>query len=367
MKLAIVMLTNGLLSGGAAKHLRIITPLLAQDARIQDMRIFVPQGSAGGLPNEADIVEFPVSGPGSDFKQLRQALLEFGPQVLFVPSARYLATPGARTVTMVRNMEPLETPFRGNRMVDRIKNLARRYAAWRSSRKADRIIAVSGHVANYLVSKWNVPKAKIATVYHGVETPPAPRRPTSIDGLGDQKFIFSAGSIRPARGLHDLVAAIADPAVPEAIHMVFAGQVDAGAEAYEQSLHDMATRLGVAHRIHWAGRLGPAEMSWCFSNSDLFVMTSRAEACPNTVLEALSHGCLSVSGANAPMPEFFGEAAVYYESGDSASLAQKISETLAASETARGALRAAAAERAKLYTWETCAKRTVEELVISLA
>ncbi|MXP15145.1 glycosyltransferase [Altererythrobacter confluentis] len=367
MRLAVVMLTNGSLSGGAAKHLRIVMPMLALDPRIERIRVFVPEGSAHILPHNIDVYEFPVSGPGSGFRKLKTALAQYGPQVLFIPSARYLATPGARTVTMVRNMEPLETPFGGNTMIDRMKNLGRRYAAWSSCRKADRIIAVSDHVANYLIGRWSVPPAKVATVYHGVETPPEPVRPETLQSLGNRPFVFSAGSIRPARGLHDLVEAMAQPSVPSDLQLVFAGQVDAGAEAYETSLHDIAERHGISDRIHWAGRLGHAEMSWCFKNSDLFVMTSRAEACPNTVLEALSHGCLSVSGANQPMPEFFEDTAVYYDSGDPASLAVKMVEALNASASQREEMRAAAALRSLDFTWETCAKRTAEELEHSLA
>ncbi len=53
-------------------------------------------------------------------------------------------------------------------------------------------------------------------------------------------------------------------------------------------------------------------------------MTSRAEACPNTVLEAMAHGAVSISTDQQPMPEFYGESAAYYRATDAAQLASQI-------------------------------------------
>ena len=74
----------------------------------------------------------------------------------------------------------------------------------------------------------------------------------------------------------------------------------------------------------WAGQLTEPEMAWCFGHCEAFVMTSRAEACPNVALEAMSHGCRVVSTSQPPMPEFFGEAAAYYRGGDARDLARAV-------------------------------------------
>lgn len=91
-------------------------------------------------------------------------------------------------------------------------------------------------------------------------------------------------------------------------------------------------------------------------------MTSRAEACPNIALEAMSHGVLTVSGDNAPMPEFFGQAALYYPLGDPPSLAAAIRETLALPLPERDFLRSKGRERAVEFDWNTTAERTMQEL-----
>ena len=143
------------------------------------------------------------------------------------------------------------------------------------------------------------------------------------------EFLFTAGSIRPARGLEDLVEALpglSGRSLPSTV--VIAGRSDSGTSGYQKALTERARQLGVANRIVWAGSLGEAEMVWCFRHCAAFVMTSRVEACPNVVLEAMSQGCACVSADGPPMPEFFGDTAVYYRAGDAAGLTRGLEQLL---------------------------------------
>ena len=157
-----------------------------------------------------------------------------------------------------------------------------------------------------------------------------------------------------------------DPRFPAGVPLVFAGKADPGSLAYHDQIKALALKLGVADRIIWAGQLSPLQVAWCFRHASVFVMTSRAEACPNTVLEALSHGCISVSCDNDPMPEFFGEAALYYRSGDGSSLANRLIEALELPPSSARALSGRARERATGFTWDVCARRTIDELAQAL-
>jgi glycosyltransferase involved in cell wall biosynthesis len=367
LRIAVVLYTSGSVSGGAAKHIRIVPSLMARDQRVDALKLFVPAGAVRDVPPGLDVFEWPVSGSSDGDAVLREALNAFGPDVIFIPSARYFTIPATPTVVMVRNMEPLLTPFAGNRLLDRVRNVARRIAAKRACDRADRIVAVSDHVREFLVDGWRIPAERIGTVPHGIGAPPIPRRPASLEALGDRPFLFSMGSIRPARGLTDLLEAMGDPAFRNDVDLVFAGKADAGAEHYLAKLLGLSSDLGLSGRIHWAGQLGAAEISWCFENARAFVMTSRAEACPNTVLEALSHGSFSVSGDNAPMPEFFCDCALYYRNGDGSSLAEALSRLLALAPEEEAAMRARSRERAADFTWDECARKTVDELATAVS
>jgi glycosyltransferase involved in cell wall biosynthesis len=99
------------------------------------------------------------------------------------------------------------------------------------------------------------------------------------------------------------------------------------------------------------------------NNAAAFIMTSRAEACPNIVLEALSFGARCLSTDNPPMPEFFGDSARYYKAGDPESLAGLLDGTL--STAAKAGYRDAARARASAFTWAATLQGTLAQLAIA--
>jgi glycosyltransferase involved in cell wall biosynthesis len=259
---------------------------------------------------------------------------------------------------MVRNMEPLTVPFGGNSVKEGIKNLARAWEARRASRRATRVIAVSEHVRDFIVTRWRIDPVRVGLVYHGVDRAVVvPRAVTTNPAV-----LLTAGSIRPARGLEDLVRAL--PLIDGSIRLVIAGQVDPGCEGYAARLRQLTERLGVSTRVMWVGQLGSADMSSALQSCTAFVMTSRAEACPNTALEAMSHGCAVVSVDRAPMPEFFSDAALYYPTGDATALAGQL-RAVVADNARRQRLTEAACHRAEAFTWEATKDRTIEELELA--
>jgi glycosyltransferase involved in cell wall biosynthesis len=362
LRVALVVLTSGGASGGFAKHLRCLLPRLRQDSRIRELRLFAPSGLLASLRERGVIAdgEGPASSGGA--RELSSGVRLMRPDVVFVPSARALPAVGAPQVIMVRNMEPFEAPFAGLGWSGALRNAGRLLAARRACRRASRVIAVSRHVAAVLERRLRVPGDKLAVIYHGVDSPgdDPGLRPASAP-QGDLPFLFSAGSIRPARGLDDLVEAL--PLGGAAAPVVWiAGATDPDAEAYARQLRLRLRRSGLEDRMRFLGRIGEAEMRWCFRNASAFVMTSRAEACPNTALEALAHGCVVVSTDHPPMPEVLGEGARYYRARDAKDLAEQIRAACSAPPESREARSRAARLRAAEFDWGSTARGTIDVL-----
>lgn len=351
MRIALLTLTRGAVSGGFRKYLDCLVPLLRSEPQVESVDVFVPPQMV-----RAGDRTWPQGDDLRGFRELRRAVAALEPDVIFIPTARVLRVGRTPVVAMVRNMEPLEVPFGGNTLAEGLKNMARAAAARVACMRADRVIAVSGHVRDFLVDRWHIPEQRIGTVYHGIDAP----GDASVAPLTRERFLFTAGSIRPARGLEDVIAALAE--LPDALHLVVAGAVDRGAEHYAAGMRSLAERKQVAPRIQWAGHLDAASMSWCFRNAAAFVMTSRAEACPNIVLEAMANGAVSVSTDHPPMPEFFADTASYYSERNAAHLAQQLGHLLALPESAREERRQAARARAAHFTWKATARATLAEL-----
>jgi phenylacetate-CoA ligase len=149
------------------------------------------------------------------------------------------------------------------------------------------------------------------------------------------------------------------------LKIVIAGKPDSSTVAYEARTRRLAASLGISDAIIWTGQLSPAEMAWTFERCAAFAVTSRAEACPNVALEALSYGAPVVSTLQEPMPEFFGDTAAYYRPEDPAGLALRLSEVLAAPAAAVMRRRDAAKARAAAFPWLKTSDDTVTQLALA--
>jgi glycosyltransferase involved in cell wall biosynthesis len=365
--IALVNLTAGGLSGGYRKYLQWLVPLLQNASGVSGLEVFVPERAATTLILEGvPLHTIAATDAYRGYAQLKTHLRASKPDVVFIPTANWLHCGPIPVVVMVRNMEPLLVPFEGNSLGDGLKNLARTYVARRASQRSCRVIAVSQYVRDFITQRWRLAPDRVGVVPHGIEPPVAraeASRPSSLADMALGKLIFTAGSIRPARGLEDIIDAVAwlhrsDPSVT----LVIGGEPKPDTRFYHDRMRRLAAHRGIAHRVIWAGQLNAREMAWCFYNSAAFVMTSRAEACPNIVLEALSHGCLSVSTDHPPMPEFFGDTAYYYQARNARSLAEQLMTALDAPGADQQAKRLAAIRRARQFDWRTTAERTLEQL-----
>ena len=326
--------------------------------------MLLPPGA--GTPGGAG-ESWPEGDHKRGFAWVRQHLADIKPDVVFIPTARTISCPGRPVVTMVRNMEPLLVPFQGNAPLECLKNLARYVSAWRASRRASRVIAVSGHVRDFLVSRWRLPAGRVGVVYHGVEAPAsseAIKCPTLVAGRAARPFLFTAGSVRPARGLEDVIIALATARRENPqLALYIGGTPTRDSLGYAGRMRRLAMEAGLDEAVVWLGHLGGPEMSWCFAHCAAFVMTSRAEACPNILLEAMAHGCAIISTDCPPMPEFCGASAVYYRGGDAGVLASRLDGMADEPGGAREERRRLARELAARYSWEQTAQKTITELI----
>ena len=343
MRVAVVNLTGGGFSGGYRKYLDRLVPLLGEDGRVGALEVF---------------------GPGSTRHEVSQLV----PDVVFIPTARWSNFGPVPVVSMVRNMEPLTVPFAGNPPGERLKNLARARAARTACRRAERLIAVSEYVRDFLVDRWGVDASKVGVVEHGVDCPVAVSeapRPRALTADVAPPFLFTAGSVRPARGLEDAIRALAilrDRGLSPTL--VVAGSA-AGSNGYEDRMRRLAADCGVEPLVTWTGQLAAGELSWCYHHCSCLLMTSRAEACPNVLLEAMAHGSVCVSVRRRPMTDLLGEAGTYYTLGEPAELADRIAGALALDASARERLSSSTLARVADRGWARAATQTVDQLELA--
>ncbi|MGV3708482.1 MAG: glycosyltransferase family 4 protein [Gemmatimonas sp.] len=355
MRIAVLNLTYRSLSAGYMKYLQHIVPRLRVDPSVSDLLVYVPPGHERLPGLGANARSWRRGDPFVGYHAVAAAVRAWKPDVVFIPTARFVEC-GAPTVCMVHNMLPMRPPplREGARSWGKARLDA--LLARRAVHKADRVIAVSEFVREHLVRAWRVPESNVRVVCHGVDAESSPQHAVTHDLPSD--FVFAAGSLFPYRGYEDVIRALALTSSPS-LHLVIAGD---GSTRYRQSLQHLCRELGVTERVRWMGHVDADTMSRAYRLCRAFVMTSRVEACPNIALEAMAHGSLCISTRCAPMPEFFGDSAMYYNAGDAQGLSQHI-ESLRAPESAQQhALRAQAVERAARFTWSKTFEGLMHEL-----
>ena len=372
MRIAVINKTGGGMSGGYRKYLRNVIPRMATHEDVEAILCATPasigvSGWFDGIPNIrcASCNPFRFMLPSRDGEMLRE-LEMFAPDVIFVPVERFFRFKNVPVVNMIRNMEPLICPYAGNPVSEIVRNWFRIKSAQGAANNANGIIAVSKFVKKYLTNHWGISSNKVGMVYHGIDFPKENHgiRPSSIPNNWEGPFLFTAGSIRPARGLEDVLFGIDyhELNTLEMPGIIIAGEPNANMVAYQQRLKKRLKELCLSSRICWAGNLNEREMTWCYQNCSAFIMTSRVESFGMIGGEAMSHGCICISSNSPCLPELFGDSAIFYPSKDGHALTRAILTVLRWDDNQRKSMAEKAKQQASKYSWDICVRKTVAAL-----
>ena len=369
MKIAIINITGGGISGGYKKYLQNIIPRMAVSPGIETILCASPKTikienwlSPFSKIKLIDCQPFRFLRGGFDSK-LKQHLDDFAPDLIFIPIERFLEFKKVPVINMVQNMEPLVGSW-GGPLSERFKNWIRKKEGRSALKKSNRIIVPSAYVRDFLVKHWDIPDEKIGLVYHGVDSPEKDiSSPQSFSKQWDNGFLFTAGSIRPARGLEDILYAFKylQSKLSSSPVLLIAGEASPGMERYQKGLKDWTKKNGLSSQVYWTGGLTAKEMSWCYKKCQAFIVTSRVESFGLIAAEAMAHGSICISSDSSCLPEIFDGAAVFYPVGKPDVLAQKIKEVLGWSLEKKEKMSQLSLKRASFFSWDKCAQQTLEE------
>ena len=234
MKIAVVNLTGGGMSGGYRKYLCNVLPLMAKHDDVGAILCASPKSIGlqdwfDPMPN----VRFVSCKPFRFLfsyrdAELLQELEKFSPDVLFVPVERNFRFKSVPVVNMIQNMEPFISNVDGNPVNERFRQWVQYVDGRKAIKKSDGVIALSKFVSDFLETQWKIPAEKIGLVYHGIDVTGIKdcKRPHVILKDWERKFLFTAGSIRPARGLEDLLLALKHLSLQgeKSVRLVIAGE-----------------------------------------------------------------------------------------------------------------------------------------------
>jgi glycosyltransferase involved in cell wall biosynthesis len=231
-------------------------------------------------------------------------------------------------------------------------------------KKSDRIITVSESTKKDAEKLLGFPEEKITAIYNGIDKRFFEEDSFSRDdvkknfGIID-KYILFLGTLEPRKNLSRVLEAFArfkkNNQNSSEYQLVVAGKKGWLTEEYFQQAKD----LGVEDEVIFTGYVGGDELKPLYTNAEFFVMPSLYEGFGQTIVEAMACGAPCLVSKVSSIPEIAGEAAYFVDPHDTEGIAKGMTE-LASNQELREKLSAAGREQAKKFSWEKCARETLE-------
>ena len=178
-----------------------------------------------------------------------------------------------------------------------------------------RIIAPSALTARCLTEDFNVASGRLAVVEPG--TDPAPR---SQGSGGDVCAILSVGTLVPRKG-HDVLLRALARLTDLDWHLTIAGAARDAVHAH--GLAALATELGIAVRVTFAGECDAARLDALYAGSDIFALATHWEGYGMVAAEAMARGLpLAITAGGAIAEIVAPGAAVIVPPGDHTALSR---------------------------------------------
>jgi len=228
----------------------------------------------------------------------------------------------------------------------------------------DRIIAISKHNKEDIIKTFSIPEGKIDIIYHGIDTEKfnAGDHPQKIKEFKkkfgiDYKYILYLGTDYPHKNLKNLLKAFSQVISNDATkdyRLVWAGN-----NYYCRGTDYLKNELGaVKDRVKFFGYVDDKNISALYGGAEMFVYPSLYEGFGLPILEAFACETPVVCSNATSLPEVAGDAALMVNAADYNNIAKAIID-IACNEKLRRELIARGKERVKLFTWERCAKETL--------
>lgn len=244
-----------------------------------------------------------------------------------------------------------------------------RAVVWRLNRlmkiglkKAARVICVSAHVRDQVHTLMGVPMERLTVAYHGVSSAfsPVPKesaRKYVRENLGvDTPYVLYVGKLHPCKNIPRLLESFsrfrADTKAEIKLLLV-------GKATDDEEIRRAVDEIERRRDIIWAGHRSHSELPLIYSGAEMFVFPTYFESFGLPVVEAMACGTAVVASNVASVPEITAGAAMLVDPLSVDDIAEKMAR-LYDSEQTRSELIARGFERAKDFTWESCARQTLE-------
>ena len=230
-------------------------------------------------------------------------------------------------------------------------------------KKSSKVISVSENTKKDIVKFYKIPENKIQVIHNSFNPsllssspPPPPISPSSPPLLS--KYILYVGTLQPRKNISALIDAFV---ILKKDHLDLS-LILAGKKGWlYDEIFEKVKNLNLEKSVIFSGYISEAEKNELYKNASVFVLPSLYEGFGNTPLEALAVGTPVAVSNNSSLPEICGDACLYFDPNDTIDMAKKI-DMILTDPNLRQILINKGKEHVKQFSWESCAKETLEVL-----
>jgi|SRR5579883_93220 len=341
---ALYMLPGGV--GGTEIYLRELLAALARIDSVNEYFVFTNfETGADLVPKQTNFHWKPqaVHGrfrPGRILWEQTVLPLEaarYGIEVLFNPGFTSPLMARCRCVTVFHDLQHKRHPENFRRFDLPFWKLL----LWASARRSAGIIAVSEATRADLERFYPFTRGRVLVAHHGVN-------PSffAMDRSLMEDFVLCVSTLHPHKNLDRLVRAFARR--DREYRLVIAGMRGFYAAEIEKTIAERGAR------VELTGWIPREKLMGLYERARAFVYPSRFEGFGMPVLEAMAAG-LAVACSNIPaLKEVAGDTAIYFDPESEEEMDRALDRVVGGEASGR--------ERARGFTWEACAEKTLAAL-----
>ena len=291
--------------------------------------------------------------------RLSLEMLRRPPDALFVPAHVVPLVHPRSTVVTIHDLGYRYFPDTHTARRRVLLDLSTRF----SCRAARRIIVPSAATRRDLERHYGVPTERIQVISHGVDADFAPvRDPETLAAVRARyglqtDYLLYLGTLQPRKNIGRLVEAFlrSRERSGRQVALVLAGQPGWLMNTIDTRIADAESR-GAVIRLGYVPR---TDLAALFSGALAFVFPSLYEGFGLPVLEAMACGTPVLASSTSSLPEVVDDAGLLVDPRDTDAMREALTRLVREPEL-RERLSAMGLERARRFTWERCARETLD-------
>lgn len=227
--------------------------------------------------------------------------------------------------------------------------------------RADYVFTVSEFVRERVLElEPSLEPGRVRVTYHGcnhlgLSPEPAPNDKATRTryGLEGSRYVLFVGRLERRKNPEGLVRAFSAAISANDALLALVG------EPGDANVAHAVAESKLGHRVRLIGRVPDDHLGALYRGAAAFAMPSFYEGFGIPVIESMRCGAPALVGARTSLPEIAGDAALMVDPDDTAQIAKGITRLLSDRQLAETS-RARGLRRADDFTWEGCARSTLE-------